>query len=51
LGIAGISAAAIPLSLLWLFNSVWLGGKQEKLARAEATEVEAGQGSKLKVQA
>jgi AAA family ATP:ADP antiporter len=51
LGIAGISAAAIPLSLLWLFNSVWLGGKQEKLARAEATEVEAAQGSKLKVQA
>jgi len=48
LGMAGISAVAIPLALVWLFNSVWLGRRQEKLARAEAADpVES---SKFKVQ-
>ena len=32
LGMTGISVVAVPLSLLWLFNSVWLGRTQEKLA-------------------
>ncbi len=45
LGMAGISAVAIPLSLAWLFNSVWLGRRQEKLARPEASDVKAVQSS------
>ena len=36
LGMTGISVVAVPLSLLWLFNSVWLGRRQEKLASAQA---------------
>jgi AAA family ATP:ADP antiporter len=31
LGISGIAAAAVPLSILWLLNGVWLGRRQEKL--------------------
>ena len=30
LGTAGISGVAVPLSILWLFNSLWLGRAQEK---------------------
>jgi AAA family ATP:ADP antiporter len=48
LGIAGISMAAIPLSLVWLLNAVWLGRRQERLARD--TEDYAVQGSDLKAQ-
>jgi AAA family ATP:ADP antiporter len=36
LGMIGISVVAVPLSLVWLFNSVWLGRKQEKLAMTES---------------
>jgi AAA family ATP:ADP antiporter len=50
LGIAGTSTVAIPLSLIWLLNSVWLGRRQERLARVEAAEGYAAQGSKFKVQ-
>jgi AAA family ATP:ADP antiporter len=39
LGMTGISVVAVPLSLLWLFNSVWLGRRQEKLASAQAQGV------------
>jgi AAA family ATP:ADP antiporter len=49
-GIAGTSTVAIPLSLIWLLNSVWLGRRQERLARVEAAEGYAAQGSKFKVQ-
>jgi len=35
LGMIGISVVAVPLSLVWLFNSVWLGRTQEKLATAQ----------------
>ncbi|HEX9664038.1 MAG TPA: MFS transporter, partial [Candidatus Binatia bacterium] len=35
LGMIGISVVAVPLSLVWLFNSVWLGRRQEKLAHAQ----------------
>jgi AAA family ATP:ADP antiporter len=31
--ISGVSAVAVPLSLLWLINGLWLGARQEKLAR------------------
>ena len=41
LGITGISVVAVPLSLVWLFNSVWLGRTQEKLARAESGRLRA----------
>jgi AAA family ATP:ADP antiporter len=36
LGMAGISLVAVPLSLLWLCNSLWLGWRQEKMARVQA---------------
>jgi AAA family ATP:ADP antiporter len=36
LGIAGASAVAVPLSCLWLVNSLWLGRRQEKIALAQA---------------
>jgi ATP:ADP antiporter, AAA family len=32
LGTTGIALVAVPLSLAWLINSVWLGKRQEKLA-------------------
>jgi AAA family ATP:ADP antiporter len=35
LGITGISVVAVPLSLAWLVNSLWLGRKQEGMAAAE----------------
>jgi AAA family ATP:ADP antiporter len=31
-GITGIAVVAVPLSLMWLFNALWLGHKQERLA-------------------
>jgi AAA family ATP:ADP antiporter len=37
LGVAGIAWAAVPLSLVWVVNGLWLGRKQETLAaRARA---------------
>jgi AAA family ATP:ADP antiporter len=48
IGTAGIAALAIPLCLAWLVNSVWLGGRQAKLARA--TESAVIPGPTLKVQ-
>jgi AAA family ATP:ADP antiporter len=35
LGLTGVALAAVPISLVWLFSSLWLGRKQEKLAAAE----------------
>jgi AAA family ATP:ADP antiporter len=32
LGLAGMAWAAVPLSLIWLVNGLWLGRKQERLA-------------------
>lgn len=37
LGMTGISVAAVPISIVWLLNSLWLGRRQEKLAAWEAT--------------
>lgn len=34
MGLTGIAIFAVPLSLLWLFNGLWLGRQQEKLARS-----------------
>ncbi|HEX2932508.1 MAG TPA: MFS transporter, partial [Candidatus Binatia bacterium] len=31
LGLTGISLVAVPLSIVWLFNGLWLGRKQSKL--------------------
>jgi ATP:ADP antiporter, AAA family len=50
LGIPGISATAVSLSLLWLFNSVWLGRRQEKLGGVEIATDYPVQSSKFKVQ-
>ena len=38
LGISGISFVAVPISLAWLLNGLWLGRKQEHLARGFASE-------------
>jgi len=35
LGMAGISLVAVPLSLIWLGSSFWLGRRQERLAEAQ----------------
>ena len=35
LGMIGISVVAVLVSLVWLFNGVWLGRRQEKLAHAQ----------------
>jgi AAA family ATP:ADP antiporter len=39
LGMTGISLVAVPLSLLWLCNSLWLGWRQEKMARVQTQRV------------
>jgi ATP:ADP antiporter, AAA family len=39
LGMTGISLVAVPLSVLWLCNSFWLGRRQEKMARARGQTV------------
>jgi AAA family ATP:ADP antiporter len=31
---AGISIVAVPISIAWLFNGLWLGRKQEGMAAA-----------------
>jgi AAA family ATP:ADP antiporter len=36
LGLAGISAAAVPISILWLVNGLWLGRRNEALSREVA---------------
>jgi AAA family ATP:ADP antiporter len=38
LGLAGISLAAVPISLVWLLNGLWLGRRNEALARTAARE-------------
>jgi ATP:ADP antiporter, AAA family len=35
LGMTGIAIAAVPISLVWLLNSLWLGRKQEMLAAVD----------------
>jgi len=37
LGMTGISIAAVPISIAWLLNSLWLGRKQETRALAKIT--------------
>lgn len=36
LGMAGVAWVAVPLSALWLVNSLWLGRRQEARAREES---------------
>ncbi|MGE0406556.1 MAG: NTP/NDP exchange transporter [Candidatus Korobacteraceae bacterium] len=36
LGIVGVSFVAAPISLIWLFNGLWLGRKQEQIAAQSA---------------
>jgi AAA family ATP:ADP antiporter len=35
LAMTGISVVAVPLSIAWLVNSLWLGRRQEKLTRVD----------------
>ncbi len=41
LGVAEVAAVAIALSVLWLFNSLWLGRKQESMAAAKPAKIQA----------
>jgi len=51
LAMAGISIVAVPISIAWLLNGLWLGRKQEQLAAAEtAPHLASVQGSTFKVQ-
>lgn len=36
LGLAGISVAAVPIAIVWLVNGLWLGRRNETLAREAA---------------
>jgi AAA family ATP:ADP antiporter len=36
LGTAGLALVAIPLAAIWLFNGLWLGKKQETMAKESA---------------
>lgn len=38
LGLGGISLAAVPISMVWLVNGLWLGRRNEALAREAAHE-------------
>ena len=38
LGMVGIAIAAVPISLAWLVNGLWLGRKQETLASGEVKQ-------------
>ncbi|MBI2819227.1 MAG: MFS transporter [Acidobacteria bacterium] len=38
LGIAGTAFVAVPISIAWLLNGLWLGRRQEKLALGFASE-------------
>jgi AAA family ATP:ADP antiporter len=44
LGLAGISVAAVPLSVAWLLNGLWLGRRQDVLAKANAAPLVAAPG-------
>jgi ATP:ADP antiporter, AAA family len=37
LAMTGISMVAVPISIAWLLNALWLGRKQERLAREETS--------------
>jgi AAA family ATP:ADP antiporter len=41
LAMPGIAMVAVPLSLIWLINAVWLGRKQHSLGLQQAAEAEA----------
>jgi AAA family ATP:ADP antiporter len=38
LGMVGIAIVAVPISLAWLVNGLWLGRKQERLASGEVKQ-------------
>ena len=40
LAMTGISIVAVPISIAWLLNSLWLGRKQEGMAAAENLRVQ-----------
>jgi AAA family ATP:ADP antiporter len=44
LGTVGIAVVAVPLSVAWLVNSLWLGRRQERLAAAQPSPVEGSAG-------
>ncbi|MBI2527912.1 MAG: MFS transporter [Candidatus Rokubacteria bacterium] len=43
LGLAGISLAAVPIAIVWLVNGLWLGRRNEALAREAARAASARQ--------
>jgi ATP:ADP antiporter, AAA family len=50
LAMTGISIVAVPISIAWLLNGLWLGRKQEGMAAAESPPNLRVQGSTFKVQ-
>jgi AAA family ATP:ADP antiporter len=42
LGVAGTAFVAVPISVVWLLNGLWLGRRQERLALGLAAEQLAG---------
>ena len=50
LAMTGISIVAIPISIAWLLNGLWLGHKQEGMAAAESPPNLRAQGSTFKAQ-
>ncbi len=40
--VAALAVAAVPLSLAWLANALWLGRRQEALAREQAGDEATG---------
>ena len=41
LGMTGISLVAVPLSVLWLINGIWLGRRQQRFEAAQAASAAA----------
>ena len=42
LGMTGIAIVAVPISLLWLLNGLWLGRRQDELASAQGGSLRSG---------
>ncbi len=38
LGIPGVRLVAVPVSVVWLINAVWLGRRQDAMAKAAAAD-------------
>jgi hypothetical protein len=44
MGMAGIALVAVPVSLVWVVNALWLGRRQERAAAAGQTQPQSQSG-------